>query len=354
MIGWKAAVVVAGAILAMGCRGAGDDAEGSSAVKMHVIGSASNSNLYQSLEEPFWTEELPRASNGRIAVDLRSIDESGLKPPQIARLLGLGALDVAFTDFASIAGDVRAFEGIDLPGVITDFDTMHLASDAYKPVLERIFNQHGVKLLALFPFPGFAFYCSGKIASLDDLRGKKVRVTVQSMSDFVQQVGGIPVIIPFPDVVPALQTRVIDCAVTSTYTGNKAGWGEVTDSLYTLPIGSGLSFYGYSTRGWNELDPSLRALLETEFAKFEDAAWELIKKQTQTGINCNIGQGECIGGRPFKMALYEPTEADIARTHKIAQEIVIPNWARRCGEKCVSDWNATVGKVLGIQAGGTP
>jgi TRAP-type C4-dicarboxylate transport system substrate-binding protein len=353
MIRWNAAIVALCAVLA-GCRGSSDNADGSAAVKMHVIGSASNSNIYQSLEKPFWTEELPRISNDRIVVDLRSIDESGLKPPQIARLLGLGALDVAYGDFASIAGDVREFEGIDLAGVITDLDTMHLAADAYKPVIDRIFNQHGVKLLGLFPFPEFAFYCSGQVTSLDDLQGKKIRVTVQSMSDFVQRVGGIPVIIPFPDVVPALQTRVADCAVTSTYTGNKAGWGEVTDSLFTLPIGSGLSFYGYSARSWNELDPSLRELIETEFAKFEDAAWELTKQQTQIGINCNTGQGECIGGKPSGMTLYEPSEADVARTHKIAQDLVIPNWAQRCGDKCVSDWNATVGKVVGIQAGSKP
>jgi TRAP-type C4-dicarboxylate transport system substrate-binding protein len=352
MTGLKTVVIVTGAMLAMGCQGKSDNAEGEPAVKMHVIGSASNSNIYKSLEEPFWTEELPRASNGRLTVDLRSIDESGLKPPQIARLLSAGALDVAYTDFASIAGDVRAFEGIDLAGVITDLDTMHRASDAYKPVLDRIFNQHGVKLLGLFPFPQFAFYCSGQVTSLDDLKGKKVRVTVQSMSDFIQKIGGIPVIIPFPDVVPALQTRVIDCAITSTYTGNKAGWGEVTDSLYTLPVGSGLSFYGYSARGWTELDPSLRELLQSEFAKFENAAWELTKTQTQIGINCNTGQGECIGGRPSKMTLHLPSQAEIDLTHQIAQEIVIPNWASRCGEQCVNDWNATVGKVLGIQARG--
>ena len=81
--------------------------------------------------------------------------------------------------------------------------------------------------------------------------------------------------------------------------------------------------------------PLLRELIETEFAKFEDAAWELTKKQTQIGINCNTGRGECIGGRPSDMTLYEPSEADVARAHKIAQDLVIPNWVQRCGAKCV-------------------
>lgn len=350
MSGWMTAVIVAiGTLCLAGCE-RGNESDGSEAVTVHVIGSASNSNIYQALEEPFWIEQLPRASKGRIAVDLRSIDESGLKAPQIARLLGLGALDVAYGDFGSVAGDVREFEGIDLAGVISDVDTMHKAADAYKPVIDRIFNRHGVKLLGLFPFPQFAFYCSGQVGSLADLKGKKVRVTVQSMSEFMQRIGAVPVVIPFPDVVPALQTRVADCAVTSTYTGNKAGWHEVTDSLFTLPIGSGLSYYGYSTRGWNELDPSLRAVIEAEFAKFEDAAWELTKQQTQIGINCNTGQGECTTGKRSDMTLHTPSAADIELARQIALEIVIPSWAKRCGSRCVSDWNATVGKVVGIQA----
>jgi TRAP-type C4-dicarboxylate transport system substrate-binding protein len=346
----RAAMLVAGCILATGCGSRVDDAGDRSAVRIHVIGSAANSNIYDALEEPFWTGQLPQASNGRIAVDLRSIEESGLKAPQIARLLSAGALDVAYGDFAAIAGDVREFEGLDLAGVITDIDTLHRAADAYKPVIDQVFNQQGVKLLGLFPYPMFAFYCSGTVASLDDLKGKKIRVPVQAMADFVGELGAVSVGIPFPDVVPALQTGVADCAVTGTYSGNKARWHEVTDSLYSLPIGSGMAFYGYSTRGWRELDPTLRTLIESEFAKFELAAWELIRRQTQVGINCNTGQGECIGGTVADMKLHEPSAADIARAHEIARTVVVPNWASRCSEKCVSDWNETVGRVVGIRA----
>lgn len=354
MTGWMAPVVVACALATLGCQRADNDGERAPAVRIHVIGSAANSNIYQAIEEPFWTEQLPQASHGRIAVDLRSIHESGLKSAQIARLLSAGALDVAYGDFAGIAGDVREFEGLDLAGVITDFDTLHRAADAYKPVIDRIFNQQGVKLLGLFPYPEFAFFCSGRVTSLADLRGRKIRVPAHSVSDFVREIGGVPVGIPFPDVVPALQTGVADCAITGTFPGNKAGWHEVTDSLFTLPIGSGLAFYGFSTRGWRELDPTLRQLIETEFAKFEQAAWELTRRQTQIGINCNTGKGECIGGTPSDMTLHRPSDADVARAHEIARAIVVPNWARRCSEKCVSEWNATVGQVVGIRAARAP
>ena len=43
---------------------------------------------------------------------------------------------------------------------------MQKAADAYKPVIDRIFNQHGIKLLGLFPYPEFALYCAGEVDSL--------------------------------------------------------------------------------------------------------------------------------------------------------------------------------------------
>jgi TRAP-type C4-dicarboxylate transport system substrate-binding protein len=348
MLRWTAVALLLGLTVLSGCKDRGV-AGGKPTAKIHVIGSTTNSNIYKALEEPFWTQQLPQASEGRITTDLRSIQESGLKSPQIARLLGAGALDVAYGDFASIAGDIREFEGLDLAGVFTDLETMHKAADAYKPVIDRIFNQHGIKLLGLFPYPEFALYCAGEVASLADLKGKKVRVTVESMSEFIHQVGGVPVVMPFPDVVPALQTGVADCAITGTYTGNRAGWGEVTDSLFTLPIGTGVSFYGYSTRNWLELDPSLRELIESEFIRFERDAWELTKTQTLIGIHCNTGHEGCTGGKPGHMSLHPPSDADIARAHQIALDVVIPSWATRCGRQCVEDWNSTVGPVAGIQ-----
>lgn len=353
----RAAPLLAG-ILASGLLLGGCDLSSGSAARdaktIYVIGSAANSNTYATLERPFWEETLPAATGGKLVASLLSIHESGLKGPQIARLLSAGALDVAYGDFASNSGDVREFEGLDLPGVITDLDTLHQAANSYKPIIDRIFNQHGVKLLGLFPYPEFAFYCSGKVSSIDDLKGKKIRITVQSMADFVTAIGAIPVSIPFPDVVPALQTKVADCAVSGTYTGNRAGWHEVTDSLYTLPIGSGLAFYGYSTRGWIELSPSLQEILLQEFATLEDAAWEQTKRQTENGINCNTGQGECVDGVKSDMTLYAPSARDIARAHEIARTVVVPNWTRRCSKRCIEEWNATVGKIAGIQATPAP
>lgn len=341
------ALAALGAVLLSGCDSGARATNGVTTI--HVIGSSSTSNINAALEQPFWTETLPAASNGRIEVDFTSVTESGLKGTEVARLLRAGALHVAYSDFNTVSGDLREFEGLELAGVITDFDTLERASEAYKPIIERLFNQQGIHLLGLVPYPEYAFYCRGQVTSLADLAGKKVRVTAQAMSDFVRAIGAVPVTIGFPDVVPALQTGVADCAITGTYSGNRAGWHEFTDSLYTLPVGGGVAFYGYSARNWLELDSETRALIETQFAAFEEQAWDLARAQTQIGIACNTGSAGCEGGHVGSMTLHRPSPADVDRAHDIAARVVMPNWARRCSAECIRNWNRTVGRTAGVE-----
>lgn len=336
-------------VLALGTYpGAADDLP---ETKLHVIGSASFSNIWSALEKPFWTKTVPEASKGKVTADLTAHTESGLKGPEIIRLLGSGALDIAFGDFGSVAGDESSLEGLVLAGVIADFDTLHKAATAYKPVIDSVLKKHGIKLMGLFPFPEFAFFCRGSVTSLDDLAGLKVRVYTQSMTQVIEKLGAVPASLPFGDVIPALQTGVVDCAITGTFSGNKAGWSEVTDSLFTLPLGSGISFYGFNEAAWSKLDPAVRDFLEEQFDAFEKQAWEVTAQQSQDGINCNTGTGKCMNGKQTDMALHKPSQADYQRIRKIAQDIVLPSWAESCGPECARNWNETVGKVVGMKAG---
>lgn len=342
----QACAVVGPALLSTGAT-----AQGLPETQIQVIGSAPFSNIYAAVEAPFWTETLPEASGGKVTAVLTAHTESGLGGEEIIRLLGSGALDVAFGDFGSVAGDAALLEGLVLAGIITDFDTLHQASDLYKPVVSEALESHGIKLMALLPFPEFAFFCSGEVTSLEDLAGKKVRVYTPSMSQVIEAVGAVPASIPFGEVIPALQTGVIDCAITGTYSGNRAGWAEVTDSLYTLPIGSGVSFYGYNAQRWDGLDPGLQSFLTEQFEVLEDTAWDVTAHQTEDGVACNLGQDTCQNGKPASMVLHEPTQADIDRVKVIAQDTVLPAWVDDCGAVCAGKWNETIGQLLNLTAG---
>ena len=77
--------------------------------------------------------------------------------------------------------------------------------------------------------------------------------------------------------------------------------------------------------------------------------WTATAKDDQIGMDCNAA-GPCPLGDPGGMIPVEPSAADQAKIKEIVSDFVLKRWADRCGKKCADEWNATVGKHLGLNA----
>src|SRR5690606_24525844 len=117
------------------------------------------------------------------------------------------------------------------------------------------------------------------------------------------------VTLTFAEVVQALQTGVVDCAITGTLSGYSAKWYEVSDYIYTLPVGWSQVVHSVSNDAWNTLDARTQEFLETEIAGLEDRIWIAADKETAEGIACNTGSGSCPYGEPASMQAVEFSEA---------------------------------------------
>lgn len=317
---------------------------------LNVQGGWATAGIYQEIEVPFWTERLPSITGGNVTATIASLNEKGLKGPEVFRLMRTGVIDFGTSALGYVAGDDPQNEGPDLAGIALDIETARKVSDAYKATLSKLYmEKYGIRLLMLYPAEAQVFWCNSPIASLADLRGKKVRTGNRTVADFVEAAGGVTVTMPFGEVVTSLQLGVIDCAVTGTFSGNSAGWHEVTTHLYPLTVGWSPFMYAVNAKRWEKLDPSLQTLLTEEFAKLEDEIWSAGDARTTEGLNCATG-GACTFGKPGSMTLVPLAEADSALRAQYVAEVVLPRFAERCGEACIADWNQTIGSLIGIEA----
>ncbi len=316
-----------------------------------IIGQHTTQVLSKFLEKPFFNEELPKMSGGKITVELTPYDTVGLKGPEILRLMKAGTLEFASNGLTYLVGDSPEFEGCDLAGLTTDLKESRAACDAYRPVLSEIMERDwNTKLLAFGANPPQAIWCREKITSLSDLKGKKVRVYNTTLTDFVEGAGGTGVTIPYVDVVPALQRGVTDCAITGTLNGNLSKWWEVTTYLIPTSIGWAPQYWGVSLSVWNKYPKNVQDFLVDAFAKLEDKAWEVAQLTADEGVTCNTGKGKCELGVKANMILVPLTASDKALRNKIINDVVVPRWAKRCGSACAVKWNQTVGKALNVVA----
>lgn len=302
-------------------------------------------------EVPFWKKTITEASKGAITADITPLDQMGIDDKTMLRLLKLGVMDFAGMDISKMAGDDPRFEACDLAGLTLDPDKARTACNAYRDVIDKTMQKNwNAKLLAFGGNTPQVFWCKTPVKSLDDLKGKKVRVFNNTMRDFLGGLGATSVSMAFAEVVPALSNGVVDCAVTGSLSGNTAGWAEVSKTLYNMSLGWSINVLAVNLNTWNRLDPKVQAFMLDQTKKYEDKMWDTIKKATSEADNCNTSKQPCTLGKMAKIELIQVSAAEAATHKKLVEGAVLAGWAKRCGGPCAKEWNETVGKTLGLTA----
>jgi len=318
---------------------------------LRVVGSISSLPQYKDFEVPFWTKQLAEKSGGAVTAEIKGFNEMGLKGPEVLRLMGQGVMEIGSTVIAYLAADDPANEMLDMAGLLPDLATARKVTDVLRPVYEKLYREKfGVELLGFGTYPAQVLYCNGEIKGLADVKGKKVRAAGRSQSELISALGGTPVTLAFGEVVPALQNKTVDCGITGTLSGNLAKWHEVTTHMLALPLSWGQIGYAANAKAWQGMDPKLRAFLEEQIKTLEKSVWDAADNFTQQGYECNAGTDKCTLGSKGKMKVVQPSAADKELLKKVLNDTMVPKWAERCSAACVADFNATVGKVVGLTA----
>lgn len=323
-------------------------------VTLSVVGTWSNLPLYQRFEAPFWTEALPAASGGSVAVEMTTFNQLGSNGSDVFRLLSDGVFDIGMTVADYTVSDAPELEGLDVPLIALDAETARATVEAARPwVADSMAQRFNAHLLAIAPYPPQIVFCRSEVASLADLQGKRVRGSGRMTTQFLEALGAEGVALAFGEVPGALERGVIDCAVTGAGSGYAAGWWESATHLLVLPIGGWDHVVtAMNLDAWNGLSAEMQAMLTEQVRTgFEDPAWADAGDALARDVACLTG-GECSIGETRNMTLVEASEADIAAAMEALTTRVLPDWAARAGADWTGRWNDTVGALRGIRIGG--
>ncbi len=200
-------------LLAVSALGAGLAATPAMAEELSVVGSWSSLPLHKQYEKSV----LDRNPAGRFQRrDHRSDDDTrsdGIGGGDVFRILNDGVFDVAMTVADYAVGDAPELEGLDVPLVANTAAEAQAMVEAARPLVDEIFkDRFNAKVLAIAPYPPQVVFCSGDVASLSDLEGKKVRGSGRMTTKFLEALGATGVNVAFSEVPGALERGVIDCA----------------------------------------------------------------------------------------------------------------------------------------------
>ncbi len=319
------------------------------AEEMRVVGSWSNLTMYKNFEQPFWAET---AKEIGIDASVTSLSQVKLDGPAPLRQMKLGVFDVVHTVVDYVVSDSPVLAGLDLPALATDIDQARQVVTAFRPILEEYLEKDfDAKLLSVVPYPAQVIFSRVKLDSLADLKGKKIRASGWTTSEFVTALGASGVTLPFSEVSQALQRDVVSGAITGSLSGYSAGWGEVADYVYPLPVGGWDYVIGViSMKRWNELGKEKQEQLQNLITtRMEEPAWQVTAEETQAGLDCLSGK-ECSHGKPGKVEILPISEGDRDLAKEILVKNVLPAWSAKVDPSVVARWNESVGKITGITA----
>lgn len=347
---WLARRLLPVCTLLVACACASAAADG--AWHLRVVGGTGR---YAQHEARFWTEELPRLSQGRFRASLMPFDRAGVPGQKMLDLISVGVVPLGTVTLAHVAGEWPELAIPDMAGLSGDLASLRRMVQAFRPATERLLRERfNARLLAVYVYPAQVFFCRQPMQALAEIKGRRVRVSGYSQADFVRALGAEPVFTEFNAMMGMMESDGIDCAITGAMAGNAVGLHRVTGTLFTQPLNWGLTLFAVNEDAWAAFPPELQALLLEHMPRLEARNWAESDSDALAGVACNIGASTCEPARRGRMQAQAPGVADERLRRDILANAVLPGWMRRCGSACAELWNQTLAPLVGLRAGGRP
>ena len=208
------------------------------------------------------SDRLAAETGGALTLALFPAMQLGGSPRQLFDQARDGFVDVAWTLPSYTAGRFPIVEVFELPFVgesaeatsqaITEFAARHLGAE--------VADVHVLQLHA--HAPATLHMGQRRIASMDDMRGLKIRTPGRAIADSITALGGNPVFMPVPDVQQSLARGVIDGAAIPFEVALPLRIHDVTRSHTAIGLYTGVFLLAMNKARYNALAPALRQALD--------------------------------------------------------------------------------------------
>jgi TRAP-type transport system periplasmic protein len=201
--------IFAAAVLALGSSAAFGQA------KEMTLGNVNPPTHGTSLAAQQFIDKLAELSGGKIKVTHHHSGALGGER-EVAQQIQLGAVDFGPITTAPLSTLVPELSAFQLPYIFRDYEHVFKAldgSDMLTKYYDGVLDKKGFKLIGFIAAGYRGIYGHYPINSIEDVKGKKVRVQEDKiLVATFKALGMISTPIAFPEVATALQTKVIDFA----------------------------------------------------------------------------------------------------------------------------------------------
>jgi TRAP-type C4-dicarboxylate transport system substrate-binding protein len=235
--------------------------------------------------------------------------------PDMVRKMQIGQIQAAALTVAGLAAIDNSFEAFAVPMMFNSYPELFYVLRKMEPTLKAKLEAKGYVLLN-WGHGGWVYFFSQKpISSLADL--KKAKMFIWAGDDKMVQLwkatGFQPVPLAATDILPSLQTKMIDALPTTPLAANSLQWFRATPYMANAGLGPLIGGLVIRKTDWQKLSDADRATIQAACLKAEKLLENQVPAQDSSSVVQMSQRGlTVVAVKPAELAEWRKTADDFA------------------------------------------
>jgi TRAP-type C4-dicarboxylate transport system substrate-binding protein len=213
-------------------------------------------------------EDIEEQTEGAVEIKLYPGGVMGDEPAMIGKVR-TGQLDGAAVTSVGLAQINKAVLVMQLPMLFRSESQLHKVRDKMSPTFEKLFEEGGFKLGIWGDVGPIHLFTNKAVAVPNDLKGTKFWVwDADEVTKATAKAAGVSgVELDVPDVLPSLQTGLIDAFSASPYAAIALQWYTKATHVTNLKLAMGIGASVMSLDKWNALEDDIKEVFNKVLAE---------------------------------------------------------------------------------------
>jgi TRAP-type C4-dicarboxylate transport system substrate-binding protein len=267
-----------------------------------------------------FAQDVEKSSGGKLKITVHA-NASLFKANEIKRAVQGGQAPVGEILMANFENENPVYGADGIPFLAASYAESRRLYDAQKPVLERLLNAQGMKLLYTVPWPPQGIYSKKEVNSVADLRGIKWRAYSPATGRIAELIGAQPVTIQAAELSQALATGVVESYMSSGSTGYDSKTYESLKYWYDTQAWLPKDAVIVNKKSFDALEPAVQAAVIKAAADAEVRGWKISAEKNEWYKKALTEKG---------MKIVQPTPKLTADLKQVG-EIMLADWLKKAG-----------------------
>lgn len=255
-------------------------------------------NEFHSINAMRFAERVKQDTNGEVLLNIHAGGTLGVKANESLRSIGEGVVPMGEYSLFQNASRGASLAVETLPFLVGDYDQLKLLHKHFRPIWNQVLEKNNQKALYIVPWPKQFFFSKKPVASIDDLKGMKMRTLDKLSTDWINRLGMVPVQMTNLEILQALGSGMLDGVPTSAGTAVAQKYWDFMKYGYETNHIWASNVMAINLDSWKKLSAVQQATIERVGREMEPGFWENSQKDHATKVAELSSKGMVIAPMP--------------------------------------------------------